>query len=200
VIVTKDEIRAIRNGELDELVLNVSKVPEVGSVQAVQSGVGKHSTCSVRILDTWPHVDGGHVVRIELSARHTVTRYLRPGRGTTTDPSRALKDPRPPRAFSPDEEPPTEGQLAEWTVPTGWKDPGIEAREIYRRDLEADALERRLAEVASPDDLAHLLEIAGERGVDIRSDVRVIQRRLEALQRQVEAVKDKIREGRQVAA
>ena len=168
--------------------------PDVGREVPVQPGVGKPAKCRARIVDHWPHRDGGHVVRVELLPLEQQPRYIRAasGGGYTTDPNQAMQN---------------EAGVAEWAPPTDWKDPGYGAREAHRRALQSDELERRLAEVTDWDELVRLKQLARALGVDIRSDVRIVEERIEAIEtakeaigRRVEAIKDKIRERHSQAA
>lgn len=86
------EVREVRRGELDELHLDIDHPPVVGSLQAVQTSVGKRRSCTVRILDRWEHRDGGWVVRVELAPQRETVRLLRPKGGYATDARYAMKD------------------------------------------------------------------------------------------------------------
>jgi hypothetical protein len=166
VIVRKTDIGPILAGELDEVVLHVQQPPAIGSFQAVQSAVGKKAKCTVLILDTWPCVHGGHVIRFQLAARPEAVQYLQPKGGYTEDPSRALRD----------------HNGAEWTVPKKWTDPGVAAREAYRRQLELERMERM-----SPGGLLdELLAIARGAHMDVRDRARKIEREIELLQRDLD--------------
>lgn len=188
-----DQIKELIRGETDELVIQATP-PDVGREVPVQPHVGKHAKCRARILEHWPHRDGGHVVRVELLPLEQQPLYLRAGiwGGYTDDPNMAVQ---------------AENGLAEWAPPAGWKDPGLEARETHRRAIHSDQLEARLAEVDNWEELVRLKQLARHLGVDIRTDLRVVEERIEAIKvaeaaidRRVEAIKDKIRERHQQAA
>lgn len=99
MIATLDEITAVLADELDELHLRDEKPPKIGSLHALQSRVGKRASCRVRILDTWPHRDGGHMVRIAVAPYEVPPRLLRPKGGYASDARGAMKDSttQPPR-------------------------------------------------------------------------------------------------------
>jgi hypothetical protein len=92
VIASKEEVTEILRGELDELVLNEDTPPRKGSVQLIQAGVGKRAACAARILDHWPCVHGGHVVRFEVVPRPVAPRLLRRKGGYASDARGAMRD------------------------------------------------------------------------------------------------------------
>jgi hypothetical protein len=91
VIVTQDEATEILKGELDEYHLSKGRVPKVGALEPVQTRVGRRAACYVRVLDRWPHVGGGTMIRFEV-ARRTAAARLMSRSGWTADPDRALRD------------------------------------------------------------------------------------------------------------
>lgn len=166
-----------------------TKPPEKETVVTVQPGVGKLAKCRAYIDDVWQNSkDGGSVVRCKLLPLEERPLYLSKASdgGYTTDPSQAQQD---------------EAGVAEWAPPRRWTDPGLEARERHRRAIHSDQLEERLREVTTWDELVRLKQLARSLGVDIRTDLRIVEERVEAIKvaeaaigRRVEAIKDKIRE------
>jgi hypothetical protein len=153
--------------------LTIGRPPKVGTEHALQPAVGRPARCRARVLDVWEHADGGTVVFLELAAREIPVRYLRRGGGFTTEVGHAARDPQ--------------SGAAEWAPEEDWQDPGTEVREDYRRTLESESIDRLLTEVADWEGYVKLKQLARARGVDIRSDLRAIERRIEALVRKVAA-------------
>lgn len=57
------QIKAVLNGDGREDEIVVDRAPAIGSVRVLHALVGRKALCKVRVLDTWPCVHGGHVVR-----------------------------------------------------------------------------------------------------------------------------------------
>jgi hypothetical protein len=91
VIVEREEMAQILRGELDEIVTK-HEPPAIGSVQAVQAGVGKPARCYVLVTDSWPLQGGGYAVRFEMHHQEAQPRLLRRVGGYTTERSQALVD------------------------------------------------------------------------------------------------------------
>ncbi len=179
MIVDRDELRALRQGKIDEVLIR-QRPPAIGAIVPLQSGVGKRASCHARVEDHWPITSGDHegchAVRLTEVVREEPTRYL--GKtGYTTDPDLAKRD--------------EEGN-PEWAPPRGWTDDGKDLRESEHTDRQADALDRLIDLAASDVELDRLQELADARGVDISSDIRVMRKR-------VTAIKAKISAGRQAA-
>jgi hypothetical protein len=179
VIVDLDELRALRQGKIDEVIVRQTP-PAVGAVVGLQSGVGKRTSCHARVEDHWQITSGDHegcyAVRLTEVVAEVAVRYL--GRnGYTTDPDFAQRD--------------EDGQ-PEWSPAAGWSDPGVEVRKREREDRANDQLARRIEKAVDGKELDALLAIARANGVDVRSDVRVIELRLAA-------IADKVRRGRDAA-
>ena len=166
MIVPKQELGPIARGEVDEVHIQQDP-PAPGTIQSVQGAVGKKGTCTVRILDHWPHEDGGHVVRFKLTPKEIPPPYLRPGGGYTDDPAYAMRD---------------EDGSAEWAVPRKWKDPGIEVREDHRRFMLED--QRKRLTVGGQLDL--MLAEARQSRMDVRNRVRKIEREIALLEQDLQ--------------
>ncbi|HYI80024.1 MAG TPA: hypothetical protein VEW67_04115 [Thermoleophilaceae bacterium] len=173
MIVDRDELRALRQGKIDEVLVR-QRPPAIGAIVPLQVGVGKRASCHARVEDHWPITSGDHegchAVRLTEVVREVPTRFLGKS-GYTTDPDLAKRD---------------EEGSPEWAPPSDWGDPGVELRARERQDRADDRLSRRIEKVVGAKEFDRLLAMARERGVDIRSDLRVINKRLEAIAKKVE--------------
>lgn len=179
MIVDRHELQAVLSGKLDEVVIK-HKPPSIGAEVALQSGVGKRARGRARIEDHWPITsgehEGCHAVRLAIVTEEKPVRFLSSS-GYTTDPDLAVRD---------------EEGSPEWAPPAGWSDPDRELREVEQLDREHEQIARRVDRAASEVELGELLAMAREFGVDIRSDLRVINKR-------INAIKNKVQAGRQAA-
>jgi hypothetical protein len=169
MIVSRQEAVEIVRGKLDEVAIQYSP-PAIGSCQAVQSAVGKPAICKVTITDSWPLRAGGHAVRFSL-VEQVPLRLLdrRPWRGYTANPAMAMRD---------------EGEAVseEWQRMFSQE---AHARDGLRRaESRRERLEAELAAFQSQ--LVQLRRFATECGVDVGSEVRVIERRLGVVERKIE--------------
>lgn len=171
MIADRHEIAAAARDGTGELHVTAgTKPPEVGKVHALQPAVGRPARYYGEVLDVWEHRGGGWVVIVRIVAREVPVRYLTRN-GETTDAGSASRDPST--------------GAAEWMPPRDWVDPGAQTREDYRATLESETLARMLPEVDNWDDFVRLKQLARSRGVDISSDLRVIEARIEAIGRKL---------------
>lgn len=194
MIATRAEVNEIRDSELDELVVK-GKPPPVGSVQPVKAGQSNQPACHVKVLDVWPCVHGGHVVRFELTAdpkpvvrkRVESPRLLKPGGGYTTNPDHAMRDPSVP----PDDE--EAGGVPHPYLSAGEPEsvPAHVQREYSERGVSVHALRER-AQREQWDQLearsAKLRDLEGmlaEKHVDVSGDLRLIDRALRSIERKL---------------
>jgi hypothetical protein len=91
LIVSREQAGDIRRRELDELHVK-GDPPKVGSVQPIQTKVGRKATFHVRVLETWPHLDGGHMVRITPAPAQEEPHLLGRRGGYSESPIGAMKD------------------------------------------------------------------------------------------------------------
>lgn len=108
MIVSKPDLADVLANETDEVV--TGRAPDVGETVGLQLRNGR-VRCWVRVLEVWPHNEGGHVVRFaRVPAPHTPRLLARTGRahlkpseavsgadtdadhGYTSSPFRALGD------------------------------------------------------------------------------------------------------------
>lgn len=158
MIVPRDQLGPIARGEQTEAHLPPGHpCPQIGTIQAIQGGVGKEATCTVRVLDHWHHHQGGFMVRFQLAAEvppRLLARSL--SRAYTTDPASAV---------------PEEGEAVD-PATQRWLTDEAHLRDATRRnqirvDREALDLERKI--------VAYQTE-ARRRHIDIRSELRLLDR------------------------
>lgn len=107
MIAELEDIKAFLAGETEGELLVKHEPPPRGRVAAVQPKPGKRAKCYVRIEDSWPHVDGGYVVRCEVTPTPHKPRLLRPARAGedyTSSPSFALSSGHEPEPEAVSEE------------------------------------------------------------------------------------------------
>jgi hypothetical protein len=158
MIVSRQEAVEIVRGKLDEVVIQYTP-PAVGSCQAVQSAVGKPAICKVTITDSWPLRAGGHAVRFSL-VEQIPPRLLdrRPWRGYTANPAMAMRD---------------EGEA----VSEQWLDAFSADAQWNRKQRAREELERLRAALRSAQ------EAFKAAGIEPSSEIRLIERRIQALSR-----------------
>jgi hypothetical protein len=166
LIVSRSELGPILRGEQDEYVIRYEP-PPVGSVRAIQAKVGGQTLATVKILDHWPCVHGGHVVRFRLEEKDDL-RLLdrRPWRNYTDDPRMALR--------SEGEAPPRDVtdryalEADQWGILEGG-----------RREQERRERWNRVQRIKRVEALSRLT------GVDVSTDLRAIDRRLQAAEQKL---------------
>jgi hypothetical protein len=159
VIVTKKQVHAIMHGE-DEVEYPYEP-PAVGTVQAVQTKVGKRASCYVLIEDHWPHAKGGHMVRLKLHHQEQPAHFLRRGGGYTDQADKAVSDPylgTEPEALLPEE--------LEHLV-SGNRAKAGHQRTKRRKEQDMLSMEAKIVEYRKE---------AAHRRIDIRNEVRLIGR------------------------
>lgn len=173
MIVSRYEASRLAKGAADEL--HLPYLLEKGTVVEVHAGIRLPPTCRIQVIDWWEHTEGGYVHRVRVVWLPAVPRLLhrKSQYGYTDSPALALTD-------------------AGECIPKPWQD------EFSKRATEDDNLrraksvqERLQASLNALDEsLAGLRALAAEEGADVRSDVRVIERRRDAVaQKLVEARK-----------
>jgi hypothetical protein len=182
VILPREDVKELQaNGSAEVL---LKKLP-VKPIQSVQVAVAKPSVCLVRVIDHWPHRDGGEVVVIELVKRlkpkpapvrkgRDNVRLMKRGHGSTTDPRAAMRDPE----VEWDEEagPAAEPEMVDEQTEARF------ARRAHQTDQlrQLETMRRELTER-----LDRTLEGAKRLGVDPTRHVAAIDRRISDLEKKL---------------
>lgn len=189
MILSRDEVKELQS--LGSLEVVLRKLP-ANAVQSVQVAVATPAVCLVRVIDHWPHRDGGAVVIVEMVKRLKPTpprvrrgrdrvRLMKSRRGTTADPRQAMREQHEraepdatgvPHPNLVDAEP----EMVDEDTETKF------ARKAHQADMlrEIDHRRRELAER-----LDRTLEGAERLGVDPTRHVAAIERRIKDLEKQV---------------
>ena len=161
MIVPREDVDAIKVGELDDIVL-VDPL-NVGTIHAVQTRPGERAYCYVEIKDRWPHTSGGWVHRFEITIQPHVPRLLHknPGAG------RSDYTHRPGNAMREEGEAPSKDDMAL-------------LRQRARVQALRDREDRRVTQQALPVEkrIAAFQHEAKFRHIDIRREARLLKHML----------------------